>query len=46
MPTTAAARRLIARLAERIGTDEACARQGLMDWLGGNPIDGGTVPAI
>src|SRR5437588_591955 len=35
---TAAAQRLIARLADSSGTDEAGARQGLMDSLGGIPI--------
>jgi NAD(P)-dependent dehydrogenase (short-subunit alcohol dehydrogenase family) len=35
---TTAAHRLIARLAERAGTDEDTARQGLMDSLGGIPI--------
>src|SRR5882672_2413421 len=35
---TAAAHRLIARLAEQAGTDETTARQGLMDSLGGIPI--------
>ena len=35
---TAAAQRLIARLAASSGTDEAGARQGLMDSLGGIPI--------
>jgi len=35
---TAAAHRLIARLAERAGTDEDAARQRLMDSLGGIPI--------
>jgi NAD(P)-dependent dehydrogenase (short-subunit alcohol dehydrogenase family) len=35
---TAAAQRLIARLAERAGTDEDTARQGLMTSLGGIPI--------
>src|SRR2546426_473215 len=35
---TTAAQRLIARLADSRGTDEAGARQGLMDSLGGIPI--------
>jgi NAD(P)-dependent dehydrogenase (short-subunit alcohol dehydrogenase family) len=35
---TAAAHRLIARLADQAGTDEDAARQGLMDSLGGIPI--------
>lgn len=35
---TSAAQRLIARLADRAGTDEDAARQGLMDSLGGIPI--------
>jgi NAD(P)-dependent dehydrogenase (short-subunit alcohol dehydrogenase family) len=35
---TAAAHRLIVRLAEKAGTDEAAARQELMDSLGGIPI--------
>jgi len=35
---TAAARRLILRLAEEQGVDESRARQGLMDSLGGIPI--------
>jgi NAD(P)-dependent dehydrogenase (short-subunit alcohol dehydrogenase family) len=35
---TTAAQRLIARLAEKDGTDETAARQGLMDSLGGIPI--------
>ncbi len=35
---TAAAHRLIARLAEKAGTGEDAARQGLMDSLGGIPI--------
>jgi len=35
---TAAARRLILRLAEQRGVDETTARQGLMDSLGGIPI--------
>ena len=35
---TTAAQRLVARLAEEAGTDEATARQGLMDSLGGIPI--------
>jgi NAD(P)-dependent dehydrogenase (short-subunit alcohol dehydrogenase family) len=35
---TAAAQGLIARLAEKDGTDEEAARQGLMDSLGGIPI--------
>jgi NAD(P)-dependent dehydrogenase (short-subunit alcohol dehydrogenase family) len=35
---TAAAHRLIVRLAEKAGSDEATARQGLMDSLGGIPI--------
>ena len=35
---TAAARRLILRLAEEQGVDESKARQGLMDSLGGIPI--------
>jgi len=35
---TTAAQRLIARLADSSGTDEAGARQGLMDSLGGIPI--------
>jgi NAD(P)-dependent dehydrogenase (short-subunit alcohol dehydrogenase family) len=35
---TAAAQRLIARLAEKGGTDEDTARQGLMNSLGGIPI--------
>lgn len=35
---TAAAHRLIVRLAEKAGTDEDAARQGLMDSLGGIPI--------
>jgi NAD(P)-dependent dehydrogenase (short-subunit alcohol dehydrogenase family) len=35
---TAAAHRLIARLAEKAGTDEDAARQGLMNSLGGIPI--------
>jgi NAD(P)-dependent dehydrogenase (short-subunit alcohol dehydrogenase family) len=35
---TAAARRLIVRLAEKAGTDEDAARQGLMDSLGCIPI--------
>jgi len=35
---TAAAHRLIARLAEKAGTDEDTARQGLMNSLGGIPI--------
>jgi NAD(P)-dependent dehydrogenase (short-subunit alcohol dehydrogenase family) len=35
---TAAAHRLIARLAEKAGSDEDSARQGLMDSLGGIPI--------
>jgi NAD(P)-dependent dehydrogenase (short-subunit alcohol dehydrogenase family) len=35
---TTAAHRLVARLAEEAGTDEATARQGLMDSLGGIPI--------
>ncbi|MBX9964940.1 MAG: SDR family oxidoreductase [Burkholderiales bacterium] len=35
---TAAAHRLIVRLAEKAGTDEAAARQGLMESLGGIPI--------
>jgi NAD(P)-dependent dehydrogenase (short-subunit alcohol dehydrogenase family) len=35
---TAAARRLILRLAEERGVDESRARQGLMDSLGGIPI--------
>lgn len=35
---TAAAHRLIVRLAERDGTDEDAARQSLMDSLGGIPI--------
>lgn len=35
---TNSAARLIARLAERAGTDEQTARQGLMDSLGGIPI--------
>jgi len=35
---TAAAQRLVARLAEKAGTGEEAARQGLMDSLGGIPI--------
>ena len=35
---TAAAHRLIVRLAEKAGTDEGAARQRLMDSLGGIPI--------
>jgi NAD(P)-dependent dehydrogenase (short-subunit alcohol dehydrogenase family) len=35
---TSAAHRLIVRLAEKAGTDEGAARQGLMDSLGGIPI--------
>src|SRR6266511_4540654 len=35
---TTAAHRLIARLAEKAGTDEDTARRGLMDSLGGIPI--------
>jgi len=35
---TTAAHRLVARLAAEAGTDEATARQGLMDSLGGIPI--------
>jgi len=35
---TPAAHRLIVRLAEKAGTDEDAARQGLMDSLGGIPI--------
>jgi NAD(P)-dependent dehydrogenase (short-subunit alcohol dehydrogenase family) len=35
---TMAAQRLIARLADKDGTDEVTARQGLMDSLGGIPI--------
>lgn len=35
---TAAAQRLIARLAEEAGTDEDAARRGLIDSLGGIPI--------
>jgi NAD(P)-dependent dehydrogenase (short-subunit alcohol dehydrogenase family) len=35
---TAAAHRLIVRLAEQAGTGEDAARQGLMDSLGGIPI--------
>src|SRR5262245_45343516 len=35
---TAAAHRLVVRLAEKSGTDEDAARQGLMDSLGGIPI--------
>ena len=35
---TEAAHRLIVRLAEKAGTDEDAARQGLMDSLGGIPI--------
>jgi NAD(P)-dependent dehydrogenase (short-subunit alcohol dehydrogenase family) len=35
---TAAAHRLIVRLAEKAGTDEETARKGLMDSLGGIPI--------
>jgi NAD(P)-dependent dehydrogenase (short-subunit alcohol dehydrogenase family) len=35
---TTAAHRLVARLAEKAGTDEATARRGLMDSLGGIPI--------
>jgi NAD(P)-dependent dehydrogenase (short-subunit alcohol dehydrogenase family) len=35
---TAAAHRLIVRLAEQAGTDEGAARQRLMDSLGGIPI--------
>jgi NAD(P)-dependent dehydrogenase (short-subunit alcohol dehydrogenase family) len=35
---TTAAQRLIARLAEKAGTDEGTARQDLMDSLGGIPI--------
>jgi NAD(P)-dependent dehydrogenase (short-subunit alcohol dehydrogenase family) len=35
---TTAAQRLVARLAEKAGTDEATARRGLMDSLGGIPI--------
>ena len=34
---TTAAQRLIARLAEKAGTDEGTARQDLMDSLGGVP---------
>ncbi len=35
---TTAAHRLVARLAEKVGTDEDTARRGLMDSLGGIPI--------
>src|SRR2546427_154325 len=35
---TTAAHRLVARLAEKAGTDEDTARRGLMDSLGGIPI--------
>ena len=35
---TTAAQRLVARLAEKAGTDEDTARRGLMDSLGGIPI--------
>jgi NAD(P)-dependent dehydrogenase (short-subunit alcohol dehydrogenase family) len=35
---TTAAHRLVVRLAEQAGTDQATARQGLMDSLGGIPI--------